>query len=104
MTTISSFQLSLAFGSVADLILIRPMTRVITAVLATACVTAVAETKPQDEKYILRAKVLESHIISPAYLEPMPASVIRVDFDTRFAVTMRVVSIRPPLATFAKNG
>jgi hypothetical protein len=79
------------------------MTRVITAMLATVCMSTVIEAKPRGEQYVLRAKVLESHIISPAYLYPLPAGVIRVDFDARFAVSMRVVSMRPPLANFAKN-
>ena len=78
------------------------MQRVTAILILAAAATTGAHAKSHPQQFSLRAKVLNIVII-PSPPMALPRDYIQVDFDARFAVTMRVVSISPSLPNLGPN-
>ena len=74
------------------------MLRAITILLLSLEISLAVDAKRQQEKFSLRATVLDVVMLSD-----YSGSVIPVKFDPQFAVTMRIHSITPSLAGFTKG-
>lgn len=74
------------------------MLRAITILLLSSVISLAADAKPQQEEFRLRATVLDIVVLSNH-----SGSVIPVEFDPQFALTMRIRSVTPSLAHFAKG-
>ncbi len=71
--------------------------------LIVCCATLTASASPQVQPFALRAKVIDVTIIPSTALTKPPRDYMQADFDAEFAVTMRVISMAPPLAGFARH-
>jgi len=56
-----------------------------------------------DQPFSLRAKILNVVSIQSPSVAALPPNYLRTDIDANFAVTMRVISINPPLTNFTKG-
>jgi hypothetical protein len=78
------------------------MLRAITILLLTLVASRAADAGP-PQQFRLRATVLDVALIEQPTSGGLPRAYMLVDFDPRFALTMRVVSISPSLAHFSRG-